>query len=176
MTMLDDRNFPAMVITTEEQFTNSDIRNAELERARHALAYLKRKISNDTMRDLLEGEIAEMTAPVRGWVEASRGVWQTDSVEMVVIRPTAEDFYKWYSNALTNSREPELRAGHPEHFISHPRAGGIEVVENIGETDLRWRIIYQMLPKDVTSQLFWKASSYSQRYSANYLVLHGIIG
>jgi hypothetical protein len=39
MTMTDDRDFPAKAIIAEEQLTNHDIRNAELDRAKHALVF-----------------------------------------------------------------------------------------------------------------------------------------
>lgn len=148
-TMTDDRDFPVRAILEKEHlkkehFTNSDIRDTELERARHALAYLKAKIGNAAMLVLLEDDLAAMTAQVRGWVEASNGAWQTGSVELIVPGPSAAAFHKWYTNAWTNSCEAELRAGHPEHFVSHSHPGvSAEVVENIGATELPWWVLYK---------------------------------
>ena len=173
MTLADDRDFPAKAITAGEQFTNSDIRSAELDRARHALAYLKRKLGNDVMRDLLKDDLTEMTALVRGWVQASGGSWQTDFVELIVPGPSAEAFHDWYTTALANSREAELRAGHPEHFISHPYSGTIEVVENIGETELPWRIIYRALPENGDFPTSWEPE-YPVRFGAEIVDTDGL--
>ena len=124
------------------------IHDEELARARHALAYLKDLIGNDRMRALLASDIATMTACVRGWVGASGGQWQTGVTELIVPGPPAEAFHLWYNRAMKERRETVLRAGHPEHFVLNPGDEGIEVIENIGETDLPWRIFYRSLPDD----------------------------
>ena len=49
---------------------------------------------------------------------------------------------------MAERRETVLRARHPEHFVLSPGDDRIEVVENIGETDLPWRICYRKLPED----------------------------
>ena len=124
------------------------IHEEELARARHALAYLKDLIGNDRMRALLASDIDTMTVRVREWVAASGGQWQTDVTELVVPGPSAVAFHQWYDRAMAERRETVLRAGHPEHFVLNPGSDGIEVVENIGETDLPWRIFYRSLPED----------------------------
>ena len=140
----DDWDFPTKAILGKEHLTDNDIRDVELGRARHALAYLKARIGNAAMLTLLEDDLAAMTAQVRGWVEASNGMWQTGSVEMIVPGPSAETFHAWYTNAWANSCEAELRAGHPEHFVSHSHPGvSAEVVENIGATELPWWVLYK---------------------------------
>ena len=152
-----DQDFLARAIVAgEPPFTNADIRARELERARHALAYLKRRLGNEAMRDLLRDDLAQMTAQVQGWVRASGGAWQTGSVELILPGPSAEEFRAWYDRAMANAWEPKLRAGHPEHFVSHPDAAGtIEVIENIGETDLPWRVFYRSLPPDAAYPSAW---------------------
>ena len=65
---------------------------------------------------------------------------------------------------MAERREDVLRAGHPEHFVLHPSEAGIEVVENVGETDLPWRIIYRSLPDDAFP-LPWEAG-YPVRFGA----------
>jgi hypothetical protein len=152
-----DRDFAAKAIIAGVLLTNSDIRDAELNRARHALAYLQRKLGNDAMRDLLTDDTIEMTARVRGWVQTSGGTWQHGSVELIVPEPSAKIFYQWYASAISNDWELDLRAGHPEHFINHPQADTIEVVENIGETELPWRIFYRTLPEDANFPMDWDA-------------------
>ena len=155
MTATGDRLPRAIGVVGEEQLTDHDIRDAELERARHALAYLKRKLGNEAMRCLLDGDLQTMTAQVRGWVEASGGAWRSGSVELLVPGPTAAAFQDWYVNAMAEGREAELRAGHPEHFVSHPMPGLVEVVENIGETELPWRVFYRALPEDFAFPVAW---------------------
>ncbi len=68
-----DRDYPTTALLAEKLLTDRDIRDAELERARHALAYLKRKIGNEAMREWLNDDLAEMTIRVRDWVGASGG-------------------------------------------------------------------------------------------------------
>lgn len=153
--MRGDRDFHASATTGDRQLDNQDIRNLELDRARHALAYLKRKLGNESMRALLDDDLQAMTATVRGWVEASHGAWQSASLQLAVPGPSARAFQDWYASAMANAREAELRAGHPEHFVSHPAPGLVEVVENVGETALPWRIFYRALPEDFAFPMEW---------------------
>lgn len=150
MSTTDDRDYPAQAQLGQTLLANEDIRSVEFARARHALAYLKAKLGNEAMRELLRDDLATMKARVRGWVEASGGAWQSGSMELTVPGPSAAAFQDWYAQAMaTNDHEAELRAGHPEHFVSHPRPGGaVEVVENVGETELPWRVFYRSLPED----------------------------
>ena len=93
---------------------------------------------------------------MRDWVEASGGAWQSGSLELTVPGPGAEAFQDWYTRIMaTTAREAELRAGHPEHFVSHPLPGRVEVVENIGETELPWRVFYHPLPEDSAFPSSW---------------------
>ena len=149
------REFRAVAAIGDERLDDRAIRDAELARARHALAYLKGKLGNDAMRRLLDDDLRAMTAEVRGWVEASDGAWQSEAMHLTVPGPRAQAFQDWYVAAMAGGREAELRAGHPEHFISHPTPGLVEVVENIGETALPWRVFYRALPKDFAFPMAW---------------------
>ena len=173
MIIPDDSNYLAMAFLAGKPFTNQDIRDTELERARHALTYLKQKIGTEAMRELLQDDLAAMTDQVRGWVEASDGAWQTGSVDLIVPGPRAEVFHAWYTRAITNSRERELREGHPEHFVSHPRRHDIEVVENIGETELPWRIFYHSLPEKRARSRPCGTPDYPVRFGAEILDADG---
>ena len=53
------------------RLSNRDILDAELTRARHALAYLRQKLGNDAMRELLREDLLTMTARVRTSLQAS---------------------------------------------------------------------------------------------------------
>ena len=53
MNSATDLGFTAKALIGNAHLTNQDILDAELDRARHALAYLKAKIGNDAMRELL---------------------------------------------------------------------------------------------------------------------------
>ncbi len=64
----DDRHYPANGRAGSRSLTNADIRDPELERARHALAYLKRKLGNDAVRALLDDDLQAMQATVRNRV------------------------------------------------------------------------------------------------------------
>ncbi|UAJ10563.1 hypothetical protein [Polymorphobacter megasporae] len=140
--------FIASATIDGELFDDARIRNEELIRARHALEYLKGRIGNSLMRELMAGDIAATMACARGRIDASEGRWRTGVTELVVPGPAAAVFRQWYEQAMGKRREVVLRAGHPEHFVLNPGDGGIEVVENVGETDLPWHIFYRSLPED----------------------------
>ena len=156
--------FTARVVLDENVLDDRAIRDEELARSRHALAYLKARLGNAAMRELLADDLARMTAQVRNWVERSAGRWRTAQPELFVPGPSADAFHRWYNRAMADRREDVLRAGHPEHFILHPDETGIEVVENVGETDLPWRIVYRALPDDAFP-LPWEAG-YPVRFGA----------
>ena len=156
--------FAAKAVIGAVELDDAAIRAGELARARHALSYLKDKIGNARMRDLLAEDVARTTADARDWVERSDGRWRTGQVELIVPGPPAEVFHRWYEQAMAERREPVLRAGHPEHFVLHPGDDGIEVIENIGETDLPWRVVYRALPDDAFP-LPWDAG-YPTRFGA----------
>lgn len=170
---MDDRTLPALAVIGEERLTNRDIRALELDRARHALAYLKGKLGNDAMRFLLGDDLQAMTAKVRGWVEASGGAWRGGSVQLAVPGPSAQAFQDWYVAVMAEGREADLRAGHPEHFVSHPLPGTVEVVENIGETKLPWRVFYRALPADADFPMPWDPG-YALHYGMEILDSDGL--
>lgn len=85
-----------------------------------------------------------MTAQVQAWARDSDGAWQSASMVLVVSGPPAADFRRWYGELFACDRQRVLRAGHPEHFVNRSwGAGSAEVIENVGETDLPWRIFYE---------------------------------
>ena len=159
MTIIDDRSFRARVLVSPpfggEELTNDDIRSLELARARHALSYLKERIGNTRMRELLAADLQRTEEQVRAWLDDSDGQWQSESIELVITGVTAGQFVDWYDTALHDRREPDFRAGHPEHFISHPHDDGIEVIENVGETELPWHVFYRSLPEDGDFPVAW---------------------
>ncbi len=171
--MLFDLEFSAAAIIGEHRLSNRDILDTELARARHALAYLKQKIGNDAMRELLKDDVLTMTTCVRDWVKASNGAWQGGSVELIVPGPSAASFRQWYADAMTKGWELELRAGHPEHFISHPTDDLGEVVENIGETELPWRIFYRNLAEDAPLPSAWD-SRFPIHFAAEIIDVDGV--
>ena len=148
-------DFAATAIMGTRTLSNQDILDAELARARHALAYLKQKIGNDSMRKLLREDLLAMTARVQQWLRESKGAWQSGSVELIVPGPTATDFRTWYAEAMSQGWELDLWAGHPEHFMNHPVQDSIEVMENIGETELPWHIFYRSLSEDARLPSSW---------------------
>ena len=156
--MQQNSNFTAAAIIGTQRLSNQDILDAELARARHALAYLKLKIGNDQMRELLREDLLTMTARVQQWLRASMGTWQSGSVELIVPGPSAIGFREWYADAMSKSWEVDLRAGHPEHFMNHPVHDSIEVMENIGETELPWHIFYRSLPEDAPLPSAWDST------------------
>ncbi len=173
MSGASEARFQARAVLDGRPLTDADIRGLELDRARHALAYLKSKLGNDATRALLDDDLRAMQAKVRGWVEASDAAWRSASVRLVVPGPSAAAFQQWYVDAMANAREAELRAGHPEHFVSHPLSERIEVIENIGETDLPWRVFYRSLPEDFAFPMPWDRS-YALHYGMEILDADGV--
>ena len=171
--MTGDRKFRAVAFIGDERLDNHDVRDAELDRARHALAYLKGKLGNDMMRHLLDDDLQAMATQVRSWVEASRGVWQSGSIRLVVPGPSAQAFQDWYVAAMVGGWEADLRAGHPEHFVNHPLPSLVEVVENIGETELPWRVFYRALPGDFAFPMAWDAT-YALHYGMEIVDADGL--
>ncbi len=156
--MRQEADFTAAAIIGTQRLSNQGILDAELARARHALAYLKQKIGNDHMRELLREDLLTMTGRVQQWLRASGGAWQCGSVELIVPGPSAAGFREWYADAMSKGWEVDLRAGHPEHFINHPVDDSIEVIENIGETELPWHIFYRSLPEDAQLPSAWDSA------------------
>ena len=144
----DSANFTVIARGPHGVRGDAEIAEGELERARHALAYLKGKLGNDAMRSLLSSDLAETTARVEAWLAESGGTWQTESIELAVTGPSATEFQDWYEAMVKQGQEAVMRAGHPEHFVSHPQPEFVEVVENVGETDLPWHVFYHPLPDD----------------------------
>ncbi len=136
--------FTAWARHETSKFTDGDISSFELDRARHALAYLKDKLGNDAIRDLLADDVAQMTAEAKSWLDASKGEWRSKWIELIVTGPPAADFYRWYGQMFANDRQELLRAAHPEHFVNRSTgSASAEVIENVGETELPWRISYE---------------------------------
>jgi hypothetical protein len=144
-----DRNFGAYAtLADSRRLSNADVRDAELLRARHALAYLTAKLGTDAMLQLLADDLDRTASEVHGWVAASAGEWQGGTLQLAIQRLKAQAFQDWYAELVERDRQPVLRAGHPEHFVNHRATDDIEVVENVGETELPWHIRYHTLPED----------------------------
>lgn len=63
-TTLDDVSFLAAAMIGTQRLSNRDILDDEFARARHALAYLKKRYREDAMRELLREDLLAMTACV----------------------------------------------------------------------------------------------------------------
>ena len=140
--------FTARALLADTVLDDRAIRDEELTRARHALAYLKTRIGNAAMRKLLADDLAQTTSQAREWVERSGGRCWAGHVELITPGPSAEAFHGWYERAMAERREEVMRAGNPEHFVLHLGDEGIEVIENIGESAPPWRVVYRTLPDD----------------------------
>ena len=150
-----DIDFGARALIAGRTLDNAAIRDIELTRARRALAYLKAKIGNAAMRDLLKDDLDHTQARNRAWVEASSGRWKSGSLELVVPGPTAAAFHGYFMTMMKEDRQPELRAGHPEHFMNVPLGPHAEVIENVGQDDLPWFIRLDFMPPDTEFPAPW---------------------
>lgn len=48
------------------------------------------------------------------------GAWQSGVLELVVPGPSAKAFHSYFIAMMKEDRQPELRAGHPDHFMNIP--------------------------------------------------------
>lgn len=117
----------------------ADLDAEELSRALGALAYLKTRIGNDGMRKLLAADLDETTKRTGSWAAASQG-WKSANLRLVVPGPDAAAFHGFFMEMMKQDRQPDLRAGHPDHFMNVPLVPKAEVIENVGEDDLPWFI------------------------------------
>ncbi len=94
---MGDAPFTATATLDGEWLDDRAIRDAELDRARHALAYLKQRIGDAAMRSLLAADTGTMhgAGTWTGWRRrAANG--ERASLELVVPGPSAADFHRWY--------------------------------------------------------------------------------
>lgn len=145
----------AMASMAGATLSDPGIRDLELARARHALVYLKARLGNERMRALLAEDAAAMGARARAWLAESAGRWRPMSTDLSVPGCTARQFQRWYAEAVRTGRDDELLAGHPEHFLNHPDDGVVEVIENIGETELPWHVTYRPRPAAASWPIEW---------------------
>lgn len=148
-------DFGARAIIAGRSLDDAAISALELTRARRALAYLKAKIGNDAMRELLQKDIDRTRVRNRKWVESSGGRWKWGSLELVVPGPGAAAFHGFFMTMMKEDRQPELRAGHPEHFMNVPLGPHAEVIENVGQDDLPWFIRLDFTPPDTEFPAPW---------------------
>jgi hypothetical protein len=159
-----DRDFGAYATLADGRcLSNADVRDAELLRARHALAYLTAKLGTGSMLRLLADDLDRTASEVHSWMAASSGEWQTDTLQLVIDGLKAQAFQDWYADLVMRDRQRVLRAGHPEHFVNHRVTDDVEVVENVGETELPWHIRYHPLPEDSDFPMAWDPG-YPVRY------------
>jgi hypothetical protein len=159
--MLYNEGPPASIVTVSMDahvLTDADVRDMELVRSRRALAYLKDKIGNERMLELLASDLDEATRQVAGWVEESNGRWQSGALLLRTAGPGADTFHDWFMGNMARQNEPIFRAGHPDHFVNHPLKGGAEVVENVGEDDLPWHIFLEFRGADTDLPAPWDSS------------------
>ena len=171
-----DCNFGAYAILADgRRLGNADVRDAELIRARHALAYLTAKLGTAAMLQLLADDLDRTASEVHGWADTSAGEWQTDTLQLVIAGLKARAFQDWYADLVTHDRQLVLRAGHPEHFVNHRMTDDIEVVENVGETGMPWHIRYHALPEDGNFPMAWDPD-YPVRYGMAILMENATVG
>ena len=166
---------PAAVIRLgDATLFDDDLGQLELARARHALAYLQGRLGHEAMFALLGGDTETMDERVRGWIADSDGQWRTMTADLVVPGCSAGAFQRWYAGTVAAGRDDKLRAGHPEHFVNHPHGELIDVVENIGETELPWHVTYRSRPAEAAWPAGWD-ERFPVRFGAEILGNAGVV-
>ncbi len=152
----------------------ADIAKLELARAKGALAFLKAKIGNDRMRELLADEVRLSADQTAAWAKASDGQWQVGSLELVVPGPSAKAFHGYFMAMMKEDRQVELRAGHPDHFMNVPMGLRAEVIENVGEDNLPWFIHLEFTADPSSFPIGWD-DSYPERLGALIRNIDGVL-
>lgn len=135
---------------------DNDIRDMELVRSRRALAYLKDRIGNDGMRQLLANDLNAASEQTEQWLHQSEGRWHSAALIMTAPGPPAAYFHDWFMGNMKQRHEPLFRAGHPDHFLNRPLpSGGAEVIENVGEDDLPWHIFLEFCEAGIELPTTW---------------------
>jgi quercetin dioxygenase-like cupin family protein len=110
-----DRDFGAYATLADgRRLGNADIRDAALARARHALAYLTAKLGTGSMLQLLADDLNRTASEVHGWMAASAGEWQTDTIQLLIEGLEAQPFQDWYAGIRSGTRNSQ--PGDPERF------------------------------------------------------------
>ena len=134
-----DIDNPTYAIMSDRRLEPADLNAEEIARAHGALAYLKAKIGNDRMQELLADDIAETTKRTGDYARNSGG-WKSANFRLVVPGPGAAEFHHYFLQIMKEDRQLDLRAGHPDHFMNLPLGPTAKVIENVGEDDLPWYI------------------------------------
>ncbi|MBD0676689.1 hypothetical protein [Streptomyces sp. CBMA156] len=124
------------------EYTQGDIRQWELNRARNALTLLKSRIGDELMRELLSEDLRvadEIMAPLP---DASDGAWQSAVTEMEINGITAEEFLTWWQGRLASADRTALLAANPEHYLADSADGVVEIIETIGSGPLRFFLTF----------------------------------
>lgn len=136
----DDQNDPTFACIGSDWLTSHDLLKLELARARGALAFLKAKIGNERMQELLKAELRQTADRTSEWARLSEGGFQTGVLELVVPGPNAHAFHRFFMQMMKENGQSDLRAAHPDHFMNVPLGGTGKVIENVGGDDLPWFI------------------------------------
>lgn len=130
---------PTYAVMKDRHMSPADLDAEELSRAHGALAYLKAKLGNDRMRELLADDVAKTSESSGNWAKESKG-WKSANFRLVVPGPGAAAFHGFFMQMMKEDRQLDLRAAHPDHFMNIPLGPKAEVIENIGEDRLPWHI------------------------------------
>lgn len=156
---------PTFALIGADRLTAADIAKLELTRAKGALAFLKVKIGNDGMRELLAKEIRQSADRTTAWVDASDTKWRSGVLELVVPGPSAKAFHGFFMHLMKDDMQMELRAAHPDHFMNVPLGPRAEVIENVGEDDIPWFIGLEFTQDGARFPTAWD-DSYPERLGA----------
>ncbi|MFE7191399.1 hypothetical protein [Kitasatospora sp. NPDC057541] len=124
------------------EYSQDDIRQWELDRARNALALLKNRIRDESMRELLAEDLRAadgIMAPLPG---ASGGAWRSAVTELEIGGITAEEFLTWWQGRLASGDRTALLAANPEHYLANSADGVVEIIETIGSGPLRFFLTF----------------------------------
>lgn len=151
-----------------------DIVKLELARAKGALEFIKAKIGNERMRELLDDEVRLSADRTAEWARQSGGAWRSGVLELVVPGPSAKAFHGFFMTMMKENRQDELRAAHPDHFMNVPLPGRAEVIENVGEDDIPWFIHLEFTDDPAKFPTTWD-DSYPERLGAIIRNVDGVL-
>ncbi|MFJ7910410.1 hypothetical protein [Kitasatospora sp. NPDC096204] len=124
------------------EYTQDDIRQWELNRARNALTLLKNRIGDEAMRELLAEDLRAADETMAPLPDASGGAWRSAVTEMEIDGISAEEFLTWWQGRLASGDRTALLSANPEHYLANSADGVVEIIETIGSGPLRFFLTF----------------------------------
>ena len=123
-------------------YAQDDVHRWELARARAALALLKDRIGDESMRELLAEDLRAADQAMALLPGATGDAWRSAVTEMEIGGITAQEFLDWWQHRFAIADRSALLAANPEHYLADAADGVVEIIETIGSRPLRFFLTF----------------------------------